>query len=322
MSTALYPTQLALHPQPGALMAYRDGVFGQRPQAPNGQLQSAFDNGVLGPALGTLPPMLDGGPLRSFRDGIFNFPRGDAPTPHPVTAYEDGIFGGASLGLGAETAEPVTNGPSADPNTPVPVTNGNGNGVVTNGAAAPSNGAVVNGPLPPVAPLDMTKPSTVAEVVSFVRLLAGAYGIPAGTAPKTEWDKDCSDTLNKVLDAMLAAAPPAETARYTAVLDRARAKVGDLYYPTGVFFVVAGASAPPIDLAPASHPALAAYYAGCFSRLFDHFDLSTTAPTASDMEAFANQACPVILPAAGMSRAVMVGGAVVGVALLWLLLRR
>ncbi|HET6496394.1 MAG TPA: hypothetical protein VFH61_13635, partial [Thermoleophilia bacterium] len=52
MSTSLYPTQLASHPNPGALMAYRDGVFGQRPQAPYGQDLSAFQNGVFGPALG------------------------------------------------------------------------------------------------------------------------------------------------------------------------------------------------------------------------------------------------------------------------------
>ncbi len=302
---ALYPTQLAPHPGRGDLMAFRDGVFGRRPQDPFGQQQSAFQNGVLGPALGVgevTPALDDGGPLRSYRDGIFNFPRQIEQQPHPVVSYQDGIFGGASLGLGAETPNDIPNGnvdPAATANA---VTTGNG-------APAP-NGA------PRVSGLDMTDPATVREVRSYLALLASSVGVetPDYSDDKTEWDAQSSKLLLRVLNTIGAAHPEA----VPGVIDDATVEIGGLHYPTGVFFVL---SATQVSLvwAPDTYPNLDRYFTGCLGNLF----LQTPPPqNAPEFKSFADQYCPINYPGGGISRAMMYGGAAVAVGLVWLVLRR
>lgn len=306
---ALYPTQLAPHPGRGDLMSFRDGVFGRRPQEPFGQQQSAFENGILGPSLGlgeTTPALVDGGPLRSYRDGIFNFPRNIEQTPHPVVAYQDGIFGGASLGLGAETANAIPNGNGDPAATATDVANG---AAVQNGALAP--------PPPPVTTLDMTDPATITDVAMFLGLIAGMVNVPySQNGPKTEWDAECSRVLFEVTE-QLAANPQIGAA----MAEKMRVKIGDLYYPTGLFFVGAAFHLLPV-WNPASYPKLDAFFSGCMGNMMVAFPPNGP-PTAEQIVAASEEFCPIKYPAAGISRAMMYyGGAVVAGGLLWLVLRR
>ncbi len=315
MSNQLYPTQYSPHPTPGALMAYRDGVFGQRPQAPYGDSLQSFQNGVFGPSLGAVGPSsgLDAGSLRAFRDGIFNFPKSLQQTPHPLTAYQDGIFGGAALGQDpATTPASVTNGGTSDPaTTPSDVTNGAAD--VTNGGAPPE--------FPTGVVLDLTNGEHVAETVRFLRMAGAAadFDVSAGgTAEKTEWDAEAS-ALVESLASQLAAADAANAELYTKYGVK---RIGDESYPTGAFLVsvgmAGGAAGGMAD--PSMFPYLTLYLTSCMAGMF------TAPPTSSVSEAAAmsEQYCPIKYPRPGISRATLMyaGAGVVGVGLIWLLMRR
>lgn len=294
MSTALYPTQLAPHDYPGALMAFRDGVFGRRPAAPYGQDQSAFQNGVLGPALGSTPALLDGGPATAYRDGIFNFPRSLQTQPYPTTAYDDGIFGGASLGQGAEAAAPV------DEATPPPETIPNGNAT----PAPVANGAVT--------PLDLGDPATVTEVVAFMRAYGAAIDARVdvgGSGPKTEWDRDCSNLTIEIVQQMstIDLALPASASTKTS---------GGLTYPTALFFLLL------MDAAmwrghrsdPGMYPIVEAFVFQCLGKAGTMPDPGTDQGRIDQLE----QCCPVETPfpmmaaaAAGALGLAVIVGAVV-----------
>lgn len=322
MSNQLYPTQYSPHPSPGALMAFRDGVFGQRPQAPYGQSQQAFENGVFGPSLGSTPA-LDAGPLRSFRDGIFNFPRQLQEKPHPVVAYQDGIFGGGALGQDptASTAtDPATtptspNGGGGDPST-TPTT-------VSNGGAAPSNG---NGAQAPAFPtgvvLDLTTAQGVDETVRFMREAGqmASFDVSAGgTGQKTQWDDEAS-ALTIAIAEQLAASDPGGAEM---VQQYGLKQIGDQTYPTGALLVgigMAGGAAGGLS-DPAQYPLLTVWLTSCLAGVF------SAPPTQSIAEAAAlsEQACPLKYPEpSGISRATIMyaGAGVVGVGLLYLLLRK
>ncbi len=97
----LYPTQIAPH-RAGGLTAWRDGSFGERATpSPHGQSLRPYDNGIFGGELGQLSAehgtMVGGGPLRAYRDGLFNRVKltEEAPYGERVTAFHDGVFGGA-----------------------------------------------------------------------------------------------------------------------------------------------------------------------------------------------------------------------------------
>lgn len=289
---ALYPTELSPHPQPGALMAYRDGLFGRRPQAPYGTEDVAFENGVLGPVGGAAgmgaTPGLDAGALRSFRDGIFNFPRELQQHPHPVTAYQDGIFGGASLGQDAAAETP----------TSVDAEGGAG--------PAPSNGAVT-----PVT-LDLTSPADLAETVSFMRDAAAGCGIQVRDS------SDISDVVSDVV-AGLGAQYPAQASDLATFATK---RVGSKSYPTAALLLsIATIASGECDyfMDVATYPKLAAFFETCLINVF------VGPPPNSILEAAAltDQTCPIRYPEPGLSTAMIYGGAaVVGVGLVWLVLRR
>lgn len=96
----LYPTQVAPRRAP-ELQAWRDGAFGTRRAPQSGKTESAYKNGIFGPGLGDVPSaevegtMVGGGPLRAYRDGVFNrVKRVESPArAERVTAFHDGVFG-------------------------------------------------------------------------------------------------------------------------------------------------------------------------------------------------------------------------------------
>lgn len=315
MSNQLYPTQYSPHPSPGALMAYRDGVFGQRPQAPYGQSQQSFENGVFGPSLGGVGPShaLDAGALRAFRDGIFNFPRELQQQPHPVVAYQDGIFGGGALGTTAtDPASTPTSANGGDPSTtPTDATGPDSSAPVVMTEEAFPTGVV----------LDLTSSQGVDETVRFMReagLMAGFDVSAGGTGQKTKWDTEAS-ALTQSIAEQLAESDPGGAQM---VQQYGLKQIGDHTYPTGALLVgvgMAGGAAGGMS-DPSAYPLITVWLTSCLAGVF------SAPPTQSIAEAAAlsEQACPLKYPEPGVSRATLMyaGAGVVGVGLLWLLLRK
>jgi hypothetical protein len=100
-----------------------------------------------------------------------------------------------------------------------------------------------------------------------------------------------------------------------------RVKIGDLYYPTGLFFVGAAFHLMPV-WNPATYPKLDAFFSGCMGNMMLAFPPNGP-PTPAQIIAASEEFCPVKYPGYRMSKAMMYyGGAVVAGGLLWLVLRR
>lgn len=283
----LYPIDIATHPQPGDLSAYRDGLFGRQPPLPYGEQDGSFANGIFGPGLGTVTDgsILDNpGSLTAFRDGVFNFAREAQQQQDPLVSYRDGIFGGASLGMMGAAETPT----SIDMMTP----------------SSSDSTSMVNAPAGTVV-LDLNDPGTVNEVMAYIQecLALASGGAKAAMPPVAAWNEDSSALAKSMAEFLLASGGTPETASVV--------KQGGLYFPTGASLVAlslyAGSNGSVGD--PAVYPRVIAFLSGCFTAMSQNQD--------------PERGCPIIYPQKGISRAMMYGGgAALGLGLLYVLFRK